>query len=552
MELAIQNFTNKILILTEMSLLPLLLTMLSSYYIYQWIQDRYKHKLKFIIKFYWIPLTFSLVLFLICYIFGYSFTKLLETIEHEAFMIKTTSHLPHLKYLLFSFQPLIYAVLCGIFGLSGMYQDSVNPNRNSEIIKKREIKKAHLDKIDNIDFSYNYNVFVVGKSGAGKTTALANFIEYHIKKQEFTVVMDGKGDISKYSIYEIVTKLCIKYNRKIYIINQTIADETHGYNPFIGCTSTQIKDMLINMGDWSEEHYKALASEYYQAMAQFMIDYELKINFQTLTKFCDSTYFQKMIDIYRDNIPEADYRYYLSVLSRAGETVNASRSRFSTIANGVGKMLFAETPHTFNIMSAFEEKAVVLVLLNNLEYTDYAKSVGHLVLNDIKNTLGHITKIKGFHEDFLCVYDEVSSYFDPMLVDIVNKSRSLGGANIIASQTIADMDVINEMTRRQIIGNMHGFLMLKTSDDLTAEALANAIGTKTQTEISTQFDKYGKTGLGTAKISEGFSVHPNDLKNLPLGVGIWVDTRQTPVCRYQIKIPYVILDDVPDYVFKQL
>lgn len=552
MELAIKNLAYKILIISEMSILPLILAMISSYYIYKWVQDRYKHKLKFIIKFYWIPLIISFILFLLCYFFDFSSTKLIETIEYEAFAIENLSHIPHLKYLLLSFQPLIYAIVYAIAGISTMYIDSVNPNRNSEIIKKREIKKARLDKVDNIDFSYNYNVFVVGKSGAGKTTALANFLESHIKNQEFTVVMDGKGDISKYSIYEIVTKLCIKYNRKIYIINQTISDETHAYNPFIGCTSTQIKDMLINMGEWSEEHYKALSSEYYQAMAQFMIDFDQKIDFTNLIKFCDSSYFQKMIDIYRESISEADYRYYLGVISSAGGTVSASRSRFSTIANGVGKMLFAETPYTFNIMSAFEEKAVVLVLLNNLEYTDYAKSVGHLVLNDIKNTLGHITKIKGFHEDFLCVYDEVSSYFDPMLVDIVNKSRSLGGANIIASQTIPDMDVINEMTRRQIIGNMHGFLMLKTSDDLTAEALANAIGTKTESDISTQFDKYGKTGLGSTKLSERFIVHPNDLKNLPLGVGIWIDTRKTPVRRYQIKIPFVILDDIPDYVFEPL
>lgn len=29
-----------------------------------------------------------------------------------------------------------------------------------------------------------------------------------------------------------------------------------------------------------------------------------------------------------------------------------------------------------------------------------------------------------------------------MIVDVVNKSRSLGGTNILSTQTVADMDVV--------------------------------------------------------------------------------------------------------------
>lgn len=110
MELAIKNLAYKILIISEMSILPLILAMISSYYIYKWVQDRYKHKLKFIIKFYWIPIVISLALFLLCYFFDFSSTKLIETIEYEAFAIENLSHIPHLKYLLLSFQPLIFAI----------------------------------------------------------------------------------------------------------------------------------------------------------------------------------------------------------------------------------------------------------------------------------------------------------------------------------------------------------------------------------------------------------------------------------------------------------
>lgn len=114
---------------------------------------------------------------------------------------------------------------------------------------------------------------------------------------------------------------------------------------------------------------------------------------------------------------------------------------------------------------------------------------------------------------FLCVFDELSVYFCDMIVDVVNKSRSLGGTNILSTQTVADMDVVNENIRRSVIGNMHGFYLLKQADDKSAETLANAIGTKKKAEITSKLDSFGKTGDGTSKIVDEFKVHPNDLKD---------------------------------------
>ena len=389
---------------------------------------------------------------------------------------------------------------------------------------------------------------LIGRNGSGKTVAISNFVKGHLKKQEFCMIMDGKGDVGQFSLYDIVTRLCKKYGRKIYIINQSLPDETHAYNPFENCNATQIKDMLINMSDWSEEHYKAIASEYFQALAQFMIDTGIKVN--NLVYYGNNMIFESELEERKEMLNIQDYKYYRDVIGRCGQTVQGSVARFSTLARGIGRKLFRDE-HAFNLQTAYDEKAVVLVLLNNLEYTDFARGVGLLVMNDIKNVLGKVTKIKGEHEQFLCVYDELSVYFSTMMIDIVNKSRSLGGVNILSTQTIADMDIIDENARRIVINNMHGFYLLKQADDKSAESLAKAIGTKKATEVTSKIDSFGKTGDGTTKIVDEFFIHPNDLKTLPLQVGYWVDTMAENYKPLRTKFPFVDVSSLEPYKFTE-
>ena len=174
-------------------------------------------------------------------------------------------------------------VICGVgLGSFLLYRDVTRFNHNSEIIRDRKRKKEKLEDPSLVPLDYNKNIAIIGKNGSGKTVAISNFVQGHIESGQFCVIMDGKGDVGQFSLYDIVTKLCMKHKRKLYILNQSMPDETHSYNPFEGCNSTQIKDMLISMSDWSEEHYKALASEYFQALAQFMIDTRIPVSFNNL------------------------------------------------------------------------------------------------------------------------------------------------------------------------------------------------------------------------------------------------------------------------------
>lgn len=536
---------NSIIIGFLMSLIPLLTVCIFSIVI-PILMDKYKILENYIIKVYWYQYSLAILFLLISFLFQRNFNNLISYIISLSY--RDFSSIGSYILCVFKLHPFMFFIWSMIIGTYFLYKDATKLSNNKEIIRNRKLKKEKLDNYNKVPLDYKRNIFVIGKNGSGKTVAISNFLKSHIENEEFNVIIDGKGDVGKFSLYDIVTKLCLKHNRKLYIINQSIPEETHSYNPFLNCNATQIKDMLINMSDWSEEHYKAIASEYFQALAQFMIDTEIKISFNTLINYGRDKNFLAELTKRKDLISSEDYLYYFDVIGRCGKTVQGSIARFSTVARGVGKKLFRDN-NTFNLQKAYDEKAVVLVLLNNLEYTDFARGVGMLVLNDIKNVLGKITKIKDEHENFLCVYDELSVYFSTMIIDVVNKSRSLGGVNILSTQTIADMDIIDENARRIVINNMHGFYVLKQADDKSAETIASAIGTKKGTEVTNKIDGFGKTGDGTVKIVDEFMVHPNDLKTLPLEVGYWVDTMEKDYKAIRVKLPYVDVSKLKEYKF---
>lgn len=540
---------NMMCISFALSLLPLIIISIMTGVGYNKLKGWFDLNVKFPVKIYWYPYFIALVFLIASLLSKHTLKSLGNYIYENARNLNLNDMSAFIPYF-FDFQPFMYVIWGFILGTYLLYRDVTRFNYNSEIIRDRKRKKEKLEDPSLVPLNYDKNIIIVGKNGSGKGVAISNFIQEHIKSGQFCIIMDGKGDIGQFSLYDIVTKLCVKYNRKIYILNQSVPDETHSYNPFQGCNSTQIKDMLISMSDWSEEHYKALASEYFQALAQFMIDTSIPISFNSLIHYGMIENFSSELEDRKELLSYGDYSYYCSVINRCGETVQGSISRFSTLARGIGRKMFRDK-NSFNVQMAYDEKAVVLVLLNNLEYTDFARGVGMLVINDIKNVLGKITKIKGTHEEFLCVYDELSVYFSEMMIDIVNKSRSLGGTNILSTQTIADMDIIDENARRIIINNMHGFYLLKQADDKSAETLAKAIGTKKASEITNKLDSYGKTGDGTSKIIDEFKVHPNDLKELPLGVGFWIDTMEKDYRPIRTKLPYVDVSKLKEYQFTE-
>lgn len=149
-----------------------------------------------------------------------------------------------------------------------------NMHKNKDISKctflgMRGNKKIYVE--DNAK-----NILICGTTGSGKTVVLENFINSGVNKNYPMLIMDGKGDIGEGSLLQSVQKL--KQYKKVYVINLTEPKNSDKYNPFKNANATMIKDMLINLTDWSEEHYKVNTERYLQRVINLLLKIDTKLS----------------------------------------------------------------------------------------------------------------------------------------------------------------------------------------------------------------------------------------------------------------------------------
>ncbi|MDR2457668.1 MAG: type IV secretion system DNA-binding domain-containing protein [Clostridiales Family XIII bacterium] len=404
-----------------------------------------------------------------------------------------------------------------------------------EEIKAFEAKRRNKIKPGDIDFRTPGHTLAVGTTGSGKTANILRYVERSIEREEPVIILDGKGSMAQYSLYDTTMKLAEKHNRKVYVFNQTNPNQTNPYNPFAGTTATQTKDMLLSLSEWSEDHYKNLAAVYWQAMADITIKSKQIVSFDSLTKYSNR---EELMELVKDSlskglITQEKAAYMRSKIEgQAGQEAATQAARFEANCKGDGKNLFAE--NGFNIRQVYAENAIVICLLNPLKFGDFARSCGKLILQDIKNLAGKL-QATGANCKSLVVMDELGVYVDDSMIDLLNKTRETKIKVVAATQTTVDIDKHSPELTQQIIDNSQSFIMLRVNDNAAAEELSQIPGTRKAVEKTARSSQNLDTGESSNKIVEEMIVHPNDLKRLPTNEGFFYDKNTLKIVKFKTK-----------------
>jgi len=263
------------------------------------------------------------------------------------------------------------------------------------------------------------HIFVCGTTGSGKTVALSNYIKSGVEKDYPMLIVDGKGDTGEGSIYDIVKRL--KGNKRLYVINLTIPLKSDFYNPFQNATPTIAKDMLINLTDWSEEHYKLNTERYLQRLLQLMELSNISLSFKSILENMSIENFSELSRalLKKELVSKDEHLRNIEMTQTSGKIAESAFARFSLIAESELGYIFNETG--IDILEAIKEKAIILFILNPLIYPEISPLIGRLILIDSKKAL---SKLFGNNEDrIFFIMDEINSYASPVLIDLVNKSR---------------------------------------------------------------------------------------------------------------------------------
>ena len=384
------------------------------------------------------------------------------------------------------------------------------------------------------------HIFTCGTTGSGKTIALSNFIKSGVRKDYPMLVIDGKGDINDGSMIEIVKKL--KGNKKLYVINMVDPINSDKYNPFMGANPTTCKDMLINMTEWSEEHYKANTERYIERLVRLLVLANIKLSFKNIIDNMPSKMFELLsARLNKEGIIEKEeHLSNLELIKTSGAIANGACARFSLIQESeIGNMFDDDG---IDIHQALEEKAIILFILNPLSYPELSPLFGRLVLIDAKKAVSKIFT-KKIADRLFFIMDEINVYASPILIDLINKSRSAGVTCIPATQSLADLEFIaGEAFKHQIIENCNNYIIMRQNSAKSAEEWANVIGTKQTMEVTYQIEQSkqmsASTGLGSAKRVREYVYHPDDIKTLRTGEAIYLSKDEGISAKIKVNKPF--------------
>ncbi len=437
-----------------------------------------------------------------------------------------------------------------LIGFNMIYLESslaeLKLKRHTEYKDEKRYKTIGAEERENeIDFSLPGNIFFMGAPGSGKTANILRYIEEKLKQNSFIGILDGKGTDAEYGLAWTVEKLAKKYNRKLYVIDQTNIEKSDAYNPFENVKDeTQIKDMLLSMCDFSEEFYKTQCARFWQALAQLLIRANMHISFSQMVYYSNDKHFLGLIkNIYSQGIiSSSEYDHYEQICKSCIATVMANVGRFSVIQEGAGKNIFRDE-NAIKFETALKENAIILFKLNNFKYPEFSRELGKLAIQDLKNMIATCMNIPELMniEKFI-VMDELHVYFDENAMQIINMGRDCSVTAGLATQGVNDVSMLNDKLLGRIIDNCNNYVIMRVNDDASAEKMAAIIGTRKEVSTTYQTSDRSFGTKGTIKEIDQFKVHPNHIKELPANMGYFYSKRKTRMNVKPFKTEFVKVD----------
>ncbi|OGT50848.1 MAG: hypothetical protein A3F17_09275 [Gammaproteobacteria bacterium RIFCSPHIGHO2_12_FULL_41_15] len=372
------------------------------------------------------------------------------------------------------------------------------------------------------DQDANLHTLAIGTTGSGKTTTVCNIIESAICRQLPVFYVDGKGDLT---LANQMKSFAERQQRPFYLFSM-IGDSVH-YNPLASGGITSKKDRIIELREWSEDHYRKIAEGYLQTVFSILHTCGQSIDLMTLAKYLDSG---ALYDLVRN-------RHDRTLVEKI-EKIEVNRHQISSLIAEIENIAESEIGHLFDCQSgnvltlqkALEEKAVVYFCLQPLAFPAYAESLGKLIINDLK-ALAAAQLENQQKQKLFVIFDEFSVFAGEQIIHLINQGRSAGIHAILSTQSLSDIaQKGGDALVGQIVSNCNNFIIQRQNFPQDAEQLANIIGTLDTLQITSQVViQKGSTGAGSVRKTKEFIVHPDEIKRLKKGEGVMVNKQQFQV-----------------------
>ncbi|MCK5385379.1 MAG: DUF853 family protein, partial [Alphaproteobacteria bacterium] len=365
------------------------------------------------------------------------------------------------------------------------------------------------------DKQANQHTLVLGTTGSGKTVTVCNIVESAIDRSLPLIYIDGKGD---YDLACRIARYGQESDRPVSIF--AMNGESCAYNPLAVGGFTSKKDRIIELREWSEEHYKKLAEGYLQSVFKVMDACGIPCNMATLAAHLDLRRLKSLVREHQANIEDFELLMdELNAQSKASESIESLAAEIRNFtASEIGALFREKEGEEFLTLSdVIAQNGVAYFCLPALEFPSMSQTLGRLIINDLKATMAQQLS-SGDKKKVYVVFDEFSVFAGKQVLNLINMGRSAGVHAVLSTQSLSDIAPNHaDNLVRQVIGNCNNFILHRQNAPEDAALLAELIGTRNTLEYTAQIDTSKPTNMGTVRRTRGFIAHPDEIKALGTG-----------------------------------
>lgn len=404
---------------------------------------------------------------------------------------------------------------------------------------RKESKRQHLRKIDRVSKS---NQLCFGVSGAGKTAYLSRMIQDTLTTdpQAFICIVDGKGSTEKYSLYDNLSILSAKYNRPLVLLNGTTNTALGGcVYDFLDEieTADTAKDMIMSLvvdptveQSAGSEHYRVMTEAYVLAIIRFMLNHGIDVTLSNVLQLLYPDNLKSIIESI-DKIDLSEREELLNRIENSWDDVKSNVEKLRMFLDGQGRQIFVgnDTQERFNIRSAYENGAIVLVLSDEMSMPSLSQKLVNLVSMDVRSLVaGRLTGTVDMDKHCYVIYDEFTSYVTalPTVRSIYARCRSAEVSLTLATQSASDIIGLGSGWFDSIINTCDRFIVFRQNGQESPEACANLFGTELHVTTTARSSDFDFTGEASNTADREFIVHPDTIRNLKNNYGILFDKKQ--------------------------
>ena len=387
------------------------------------------------------------------------------------------------------------------------------------------------------DKEANQHVLVLGTTGSGKTITISNVVESAINRGLPLIYIDGKGD---YDLGRRICEYAKDQNRPAWLFG--MRGDSVSYDPLSSGGYTSKKDRIIELREWSEEHYKKLAEGYLQTVFKVLHELSIPSDLISLSRHLD---LKKLKTLVREN--EKDLKKPHELMEMLDAQDQASKSIESLVAeirnftsSEIGHLFTAqEGQEVMTLEEVIKQGGIAYFCLPALEFPSMSQTLGRLIINDLKATVAQNLS-QSDRPPLYAIFDEFSVFAGEQVLNVINMGRSAGIHAILATQSLSDIASGRKENAdhfiNQVVGNCNTFILHRQNAPEDAKVLAEMIGTRPSLEYTAQISQKEPTHMGTVRRTRGFLAHPDEIKSLGTGEAFYVSKHNNKVTRIKARM----------------